>query len=451
MRASAPVNQSNYYGSPGFDYDRATQESVMVRVEHDVSPRLSLRNQTRYNQAHREAVITSIANPSAFNAATNLVTLSRQGNDRQNKIFSNQTSLADRFTTGRLRHAASAGIEYTFEQEDAPTLGGVGTRAPVDIFVPNPHDPVLGYAVAHTGAGTKGWTNTLALYAFDTIDLGPRWQLTGGLRIERYDTEFRSVDAAGLATRLGADAVIGSGRIGLVHKVHANGNLYVSYGSVVTPPGGANFTLSAQANNLNNPNVRPQRSTNLEAGTKWDFKDGRLALTGAVFHTVNRNVIYTIDATAVPPLFNQDDGQRVNGFTVGANGRLFDRWQVMANFSYLDARLDSQGAATNGTRLTLTPEFAGALWTTYEIRRLTIGAGLRMTDDVFVNTANTITSPGYRLADALAEYVLGAHLSLRVNVYNLTNETYIRSVNNNGGRYNPGYTRSILATTAVRF
>ena len=33
---------------------------------------------------------------------------------------------------------------------------------------------------------------------------------------------------------------------------------------------------------------------------------------------MNKNVIFTVDATAVPPIYNQDDAQRVNGVTVGA-------------------------------------------------------------------------------------------------------------------------------------
>ena len=39
------------------------------------------------------------------------------------------------------------------------------------------------------------------------------------------------------------------------------------------------------------------------------------------------------------------------------------------------------------------------------------------------------------------EYAVNSHLSLRLNVYNLTDNTYIRSINNNGGRYNPGQPR----------
>ena len=80
-----------------------------------------------------------------------------------------------------------------------------------------------------------------------------------------------------------------------------------------------------------------------------------------------------------------------------------------------------------------------------------MGGGIRHTDAVYINAANTIQSPGYHLVDALAEYAVNSHLSLRFNVYNLTDEVYIRNVNNNGGRYNPGNPRSANFTTNVKF
>ena len=162
VRAGKPVDQTNYYGIPGYDYDQATQQSYTGRVEHDIRSSLTFRNQTRYNDTYRDAVITTIQNPAAFNPKTEMVTLARQGNERENRIFSNQTSLVDRFTTGTLRHAATVGLEYAYEQQWAPALGGVGTRAPVSIYTPNPNDPVTAYNPARTGAYTRGWTNTLA-------------------------------------------------------------------------------------------------------------------------------------------------------------------------------------------------------------------------------------------------------------------------------------------------
>ena len=107
----------------------------------------------------------------------------------------------------------------------------------------------------------------------------------------------------------------------------------------MTPPGTANFTLSAQPNNQNNPNVEPQESTNYEVGGKCGLAGGRLSLNAAVFRTDNKNVIFTVDATAIPPLYNQDDSQRVNGLSLGSLGQHHRRdWQVLANFGYLDTR-----------------------------------------------------------------------------------------------------------------
>jgi len=451
--ADHPVDSSNFYGSVGYDYDKVEQESYTARVEHDVNRTVTLRNQTRYNQTHREAVITAIQNPAAFVPATQTVVLARQGNERENQIFSNQTSAVGQFLTGRVRHAVTSGVEISSEEQFAPGLVGMGTRNPVSIYTPNPFDPVMGYDIARGLAYSRGKTNTVGLYAFDTVDLGSRWQLNGGLRWEHYEATFRSLDALGVTTAdLTESDGLFSGKAGVLYRLTEQANLYASYGSSVTPPGTANFTLSAQPNNQNNPNAEPQESKNYEIGAKAAFLNNRLSFATAVFRTDNENVIFTVDATAIPPLYNQDDGQRVKGFTVGSMGQINEHWSVIANFGYLDTEQISQNPLNNGKRMTLTPEWSGSLWTTYELPRgLTLGGGLRLMDEVFVNAPNTIRVPGNTLADVMAEYALNSHLSLRLNITNVTGAVYIKNVNNNGGRYNPGAPRAATLTSSVRF
>ena len=72
-------------------------------------------------------------------------------------------------------------------------------------------------------------------------------------------------------------------------------------------------------------------------------------------------------------------------------------------------------------------------------------------DPTYISTANTTVIPRYTVADALLEAPLGTRTTLRLNVYNVTDRVYIRNINNNAGRYNPGTPRSFLLSTAVRF
>ncbi|MQA31019.1 MAG: TonB-dependent siderophore receptor [Luteitalea sp.] len=450
---SRPVDQSNYYGSPAFDYDRADQNTLMARVEHNVTAGWALSNQTRYNKTEREAVISTVQSVASYVPATDLVTVARQGNARENEIISNQTTVSGRFLTGGLEHNISSGLEFAREAQFAPAITGVGTRAPVNIYNPNPNDPITGYAVTPTNAFTDGQTDTAAIYAFDSLSLGTRVQVNGGLRFEHYNTEYRSVSAANVTTadESGSGGLL-SGKAGVIVRLRPNGNVYASYGTTITPPGGANFTLSAAPANQNNPNVEPQKSANVEVGTKWDVAGGRLSLNGAVFHTINENVLFVIDAAAVPPVYNQDDKQRVNGVTVGATGQITPEWQVLASAGYLDTESLTQNTANNGNRLTLSPELSGSFWTTYRLPKgWTLGGGVRGTSEVFINAANTIKAPGYHIVDGLVEYAVNQHLTLRFNVYNLTDTEYIRNVNNNGGRYNPGNPRTAQLTSVIAF
>jgi catecholate siderophore receptor len=451
--AENPVDQSNYYGTPANDYDEVSQESVFGKVEYDLRPTVQLRSQVRYNQAHRTAVISTIQNPAAFNPVTNQVTIVRQGNERENEITSSQTSVSTVAHAGRTSHALIGTLEFTNESQFAPTLGGLGTRPPTDIYRPDVNIPVTGMNVARTGAFSDGTASTAAVSLFDTVDVGRRLQLTGGLRVERYGASFLARDAAGVATTdVDTDDTLLSGKVGALYKLTDQGNVYVAWGNTKTPPGTANFTLSAQPNNQNNPNVDPQISTNIEVGSKWEFYGSRLSLTGAAFRTKNENVIFTVDATAVPPIFNQDDAQRVTGASLGIAGRITRQLDVTANFAYLDSENLSQNPANAGKRLTLTPEFSGSVWATYTTPiRLSLGGGVRFTDAVFVNQANTIKSPGYQIVDAMATYDLTNQVSLRLNVYNVTNETYIRNINNNAGRYNPGHPRTATLTASFGF
>jgi catecholate siderophore receptor len=72
-------------------------------------------------------------------------------------------------------------------------------------------------------------TNTVSIYFFDAVDLGDRWQVSGGARWERYDTDFLSQDTTGLVTAdLEANDSLVSGKLSVLYRLTPTGNVYAT-------------------------------------------------------------------------------------------------------------------------------------------------------------------------------------------------------------------------------
>ncbi len=455
------VDQNNFYGSADVDFDDVDSDAYTVRVEHDFAPGVTLRNFSRYSDNHRLAVVTAIQNPAAFNPATGEVTRARQINERINRNFTNQTNLNFEFRTGSLSHTMSTGVEYAKEKQISPGRTGAGTAPLADLYHPNPHDPITGFAPARTGAFIEGETTTVAAYGFDTIELNRQWQLSAGARVERYDTDFLSVAIPGSGTadiKLNTSDTLTSWNSGLVFKPVDSGSIYVSAATTQTPPGGLNFTLSPTTTNANNPALEPQKSTNYELGTKWELFDNRLTTTAAIFHTINTNVVTTETIGGVVIAASFDSEQQVDGLELQVSGLITDKWQVFAGYAYLDSEF-KRSVTSNQQDATLqwTPKNSGNVWTTYLLPfGFQVGAGVRYMDTVArssLTVPNGVAGelPDFWVYSATAAWQMNEKVTFRLNVNNVTDEVYAISLNNNGGRYNPGAERSYLLSADFAF
>jgi catecholate siderophore receptor len=257
--------------------------------------------------------------------------------------------------------------------------------------------------------------------------------------------------ATGVVTSLGRVDRMTSWRAGVVYKPRPFGSLYAGYGTSFNPSADAGATgtaLSSSDTAATSVNLAPERSQNIEVGTKWDAFDERLALTAAVFRTEKTNA-RTRNLTNDP--FVLAGKQRVQGVEVGVSGRVGDRWSVFANYSQMDSEIvASKNAAEQGMDLALTPKRVASVWSSYRAtRRLEVGGGAQLMDAVFRNTVNTLAVPGYWLVNGLASYELNSHLTLRLNANNLADTSYVDRVG--GGHYIPGPRRSLQVTAQVKF
>jgi len=442
------IDRTTFYGFKA-DHDNVTSDSLMARVEHDFSGDIRLTNQTRFSSNQRDAVVTTPGtSASSYAPATGLLTRSRQGNKRDTDILSNLTNLTAQVATGKVAHDLSAGVELSRETAYQPAFTSA-TLTPIAIGSPDPSATPSG-APVRSGAFTDVATDTVALYAFDTVKLNEQFRLNAGLRWEKYDVDYLSVAAGtGVATRLSASKDITTYKVGAVYKPVPAASIYASYAVSQKPPG-TDFTLSSTVGNQNNPDTDPQETTNVELGVKWDFLQGRLSTTAALFKTENDKTVYTDPILGAIPAGKQT----VQGVELGASGKITENWLVFAGFAYLDSEVNTGTAAQVSFGLPLVAKVSGNVWTTYRVGKFTVGGGAQYQGEAnrLQNTAGApVTMPAYWLLNAVASYDVSPNLSLRLNVNNLTDEEYTQSYNNNGGRFMPGAPRAYLFSATLKF
>jgi len=478
---AATASRDNYFGLTS-DFDDVKSDSALARIEHRLSPATTISNQTRWSQTERVSLFTV---PTAYAAGT--VTTQRQAYSRENMTLSNQTNVATKFEAAGFKHSLAAGLEFSREESDAgrfPTNGMLGNPGSTSIFSPNPDRALAGFVgmVPTQTANVK--IDTVAAYAYDTVELNERWQATGGLRLERYKVGIVSRMAAGAPQGPDGYEVTETtlgGKLGVVYKLAANGNLYAAYGESALPPGAylSNPDISREGDNAfpgfngqSHRDSKPQRAINYELGTKWDFYGGRLSTTAALFRTERRNIAMG-PAVAAPVGYGE---HIVQGIELGVAGAVSSAWSVFGGIGLLkserrhNAAVDAALSAdytpptttTNGDELAFTPKVTANLWTTYRFPGgLTLGGGLLHVGDSFVGRPDTADRvipngqagkvPDYTVVNLMAAYEISKKVALRLNIDNVTDELYVVSSNWSAQRVLLGAPRSYYLSANFSF
>lgn len=484
LNAGGKVDSDNYYGSKG-DYERIDADMLSIKLEHDLNDVTTIRNLSRWGVSDNDRILTGINGLAATtdNQDSWTVARSRQLLDQQNEILANQTNLTTEFMTFGLRNDLSAGMEFMSEKQRTESgatalqlIDGV-TYAATALPAANLYDPDVNQYLGKpykTGAYTDGKTETAALYAFDTLHLNEQWSVNAGMRYEHYKTETDGASLVAITatpadndylltpSSLDASDNLISWNAGLVFKPLENGSIYLAYANSQTPPGSGNFSLSSSESSADNPGLDPQETKHVELGTKWDLLDERLNVTLAAYRTENEN---QVSYDSVAQVYFQEGKTRVDGVELALVGQLTNFWQVSAGVAHMETKQMDQASfsTTNGVSQTSgvrwSPDLTGTLWTSYTLGDLTLGGGARYVSDqdryvvagVDSGTQNMPEIPAYWVADAMAAYRVNKNVNLRLNLYNLTDEEYIESLNNSGARMRLGAPRSAMFTTELSF
>ncbi|MFJ9452243.1 catecholate siderophore receptor Fiu [Herbaspirillum sp. NPDC101397] len=460
-----PVARSNYYGMAG-DYDKSTTDMFTAIFEHDLSAGVTIRNITRYGKTKQNYLIGSPYTIDGSNANPANWTVSRllQTRDQENEIFTNQTNALIKFNTGPVKHAITTGLEFIREKQTSILYTGP-TLANANLYAPNPYAPAS-VQVRPSGARNDGTTNTIGAYLFDTLELTPAFQLNGGVRLDRYTTDFSGIGLSTatsnptlpvgtlVPTTLSKSDTLLNWKVGALYKPAPNGSIYAGYATSQQPPGGAAFALSSSGSSADNPNFTPQRTKTVEIGSKWEVFDKKLLLSAALFRTEVSNEIKQDAVTGNS--FTQTGKKRVDGIELGASGEIVRGWSLNASAALMNAKVSdgtTNASATsnqNNAAMSFSPKKTMTLWSTYQLPAgFTVGGGVRYIDTMARTASTTINgatntpyAQSYWIADAMAAYQFSKNATVQLNLYNLANQRYAASINNSGARYIPGTERS---------
>jgi catecholate siderophore receptor len=438
----APVSFDNFYGLVERDFEKTETGLATASVERDLGRSVRVRNLLRHGQTRRDSLITA----PRFQAATStdIRRTDWKSRDQDDEILADQLSLNATFRAAGMEHATVSGVEFARETsinytrvETAPTL------PLTDLYAPNPHD-TYGGGLRRSGAYTDGTADSVAVYVFDTLKPTAQLELTGGLRWDRFDLDYKSVDAAGAATPFTRTDEMLSWRAGVVFKPRPNGSVYAGASTSLNP---SSEGLSLSASTVTLP---PEKSRSYEVGTKWDLLSSRLSVSAALFRTAKDNARTPGVNAGDPPTVLQGE-QHIDGFDLGAAGRITREWNVLGGYTYMDSKIEqSNTAAEVGREFGNTPRHSLSVWSSYRTRfALELGGGVRYVGDRFSNNTNTRTAPSYWLLDAMAGYDVNQHLTLRLNANNLADERYIDRIG--GGHFIPGDGRLVTVNASVKF
>ena len=439
------VKQGIYYGLHDRDFQKQENQIGTIKLEHDLTDNLTITNTAVYNKSTNDYLWTQ-PDDSKGNVLNDKVWRRINSRITDTDIFTDQLALTGKFNTGAIKHKFNVGAEYSDQKSDkgsytttypgytGTTTGGFNSDCKINdawctsLTNPNSKEEWLGSAVANRNTTTTT-TKVTSVYLLDNIEFNPQWLLDLGVRWDKFDTE-QVTNATGAKLENNKDFF--TYQAGLTYKPMKNGSIYASYATSANPvgvDGGDGSEAIGQAY----MDLKPEEARTYEVGTKWDLFNDRINLTAAVFRTEKQNTRIQLDAGT----YTNGGESKVDGIELSATGKITDKWDITAGYSYLDSEMTNPGPSCNragtctypnpakGKQLPNVPKNSATLWTTYQVLpQLTVGAGALGMDKVYGDAANTKYVSGYVRYDAMARYNINKNVDLQLNVNNLSDKRY---------------------------
>lgn len=468
--AGKPVPGRRYYGQNGRDFLNFAADIFTFGLKYDLGNNSRIENFTRYGVTTNDYIVTipglatspalpagsliGLNTPNVFARATS------QNRNQDNTYIGNQTNWVKGFEWGSVKHDVVVGAE--FSREEAVNIPYTDTlRSP---NVGNPLSPNNNAWQQQGGRFFPGSNlseitlQSMSLYALDTATLNSDWEVFSGLRYDTFDYSFYTGpnDYQG-TTRGGNNDGFLNGHVGVTYSPWDNGNVYVTYSTSSNPSGEQLDATSCDYGGLcgNGVGLRPERNRSIEVGSKWQFLNNRLLLTGALFDITKSDVLSQLGNGG--PI-TQVGELKVQGMEIGLTGQLTQAWSVSSGLAILDTRITkSDTPAEVGKPFPNTAEKSANVQTRYQLNEAwAVGGTATYKGEIFGGTPNAAVTKNSvesnTVYDVMAEYKYSKTLKFRLNIQNLFDEEYYTALYRSNAPFTyVGEGRSATVTAVMDF
>ncbi|MDR2092369.1 MAG: TonB-dependent siderophore receptor [Azoarcus sp.] len=239
---------------------------------------------------------------------------------------------------------------------------------------------------------------------------------------------------------------------GLIYDLDKSHSIYASYTDIFKPQN--NYDISG---NL----LEPVVGKNYEIGLKGEYFGGALNASAAVFRVDQEKLAMRLDDQSVCPSYPAIQCYRAaglvrsEGLDLEIQGELTPDWQLGAGYTfvYKETRKDANPANVGQRASTELPRHQFKLFSAWRYGPWRMGGGVNWQSDIYYKrTGFHSRQDAYAIANLMAGYRFGKALDIQLNINNLFDKTYCRSITSSAfGSSVYGEPRSIMLTAKYSF
>ncbi|EPM49168.1 ferrichrome-iron receptor [Pseudomonas syringae pv. actinidiae ICMP 18804] len=400
-----------------FNVTTGRSDALDLRMEHRFNDTWSIRTGYGYSRNYYNDYQSRYM---SANYTTGVVT--RRGDATRDAVQVAHTATVN--TLGKLYwgdtlHEVLIGADYMKNERDLGDLIRNTQRADFNYNSPVYGNAALPSTVSAANSDQSDHLRTHAFFVQDSIHLGEKWILQGGLRYDAFD----EITGKGRPFVVGADVKDSKvvPRVGLVYMLRPDWSLYTSYTESFRP----NTSIATPIGDL-----PPEEGKAYEFGTK--FENDSITATVALFN-INKKNVQTSETCGTETCTRVSGEVRSRGLEADVTGKINEYWSVTGSYAYTDTEV-LKDPILEGQPLDGVSKHTAALYLTRDfghvgIGDLRAGAGARYASRWGVNDGTGVEYylPSSKVADAFVSYKMkfeNRDITLQLNLKNMFDERY---------------------------